>query len=88
MKIIYKYELKEIDVNKLSMPEDAQILCVQTQKGIPYIWALVDDKKEVKSKFIMTIGTGHPMPDNPKKYIGTYQLFEGDLVYHVFELIN
>lgn len=87
MKTIYKYELKQIDINEIEMPKHAEILCVQTQKGVPYIWALVDDKKEAKSKFIMTIGTGHPMPDNPKNYIGTYQLFEGDLVFHVFELI-
>lgn len=37
---------------------------------------------------IEIFGTGHPFDAaTQRKYIGTYQLFEGDLVFHVFELI-
>lgn len=83
---IYKYPLDTKDTNILELPKGAQILTVQTQNNIPCIWALVNDKEtEKESRFINTFGTGHPIDSSPRKYIGTYQLHNGALVFHVFE---
>jgi hypothetical protein len=30
-------------------------------------------------------GTGHPVVDEPRKYVGTFQMRGGLLVFHVFE---
>ena len=85
MKAIYKYQLKNISQQIIKMPEGAEILSLQTQFGVPCIWAKVDtDGKTVDRNFVL-IGTGHPLPESPITFIGTYQKHE--FVFHVFELI-
>jgi len=89
MKTIWKWKLEITDNNYVKMPENARILTVQLQYDVPMIWALVDtvDKKE-SMRTIHIYGTGNPLPDNPGKYISTFQLFSGDLIFHVFEEDN
>jgi len=87
-KTIWKYPLRTIDGQDLSMPIGAEILTVQIQYDIPCLWAVVDDARPKEDRHIEIYGTGHEMrPLTSRKYIGTYQLtFEG-LVFHVFERI-
>jgi len=86
-KVIWKYELNTTDVQKLGMPKGAEILTVQTQFDKPCLWALVNPDAEKETRGFMTYGTGHTIPTEPypHKYIGTYQLNSGVLVFHVFE---
>lgn len=85
MKTIWKFELTITDEQIINMPRGGQILTIQTQNEVPCIWALVDP---INSKEIVTIhifGTGHPIRDNFNgKYIGTFQLQGGSLIFHVF----
>lgn len=68
------------------MPVGAMVLSVQVQRMMPYIWALVDpDLPPLEERLFYVVGTGHPLSDNPGKYIGTFQLLEGGLVFHLFE---
>ncbi len=64
-----------------------QMLTIQIQNNTPCIWVLVNPenvKEKVKVK-IRTIGTGYPIKENFNgKYIGTFQLSGGALVFHVF----
>lgn len=86
MKTIYKYQLKIDDQQVLELPKNRKILCVQVQYGVPSIWVELDNEdKELESVVINTYGTGHPMPNVEEIYIGTYQMHEGDYVFHVFE---
>lgn len=87
MKRIYKYPLEIMDVQEVDLPKGAQILSVQAQYGIPNIWALVDDKQTKTEKVIIRIiGTGYQIPDaNSLEYIGTVQLINGSVVFHVFK---
>lgn len=85
---IWKYSLRQQPVQSIQMPEGAKVLCVQTQGNQPNLWALVDEKKDptVTRKFAVH-GTGNPMADgDPGTYVGTFQLYGGDLVFHVFEV--
>lgn len=84
---IWKFELKNEGVQELKMPEGAEILTVQTQYEKPCLWALVNPDAEKVSRGFFIYGTGHPVPKEPypQKYIGTYQLSGGALVFHVFE---
>jgi len=67
------------------VPEGAEILTIQTQYNLPCIWALVNpDAKKVPVQ-IEIFGTGHPIPEGNRKYIGTYQLHNGSLVFHAFQ---
>ena len=85
---IYKYELEVTNVQTIDMPVGAKILCIQLQNFMPCIWALVDPDMPKERRTIEIFGTGHDVPDKgERKYIGTYQLMNGALVYHCFELL-
>jgi hypothetical protein len=81
---IWKYRLVVEDEQTLEMPIGAIPLCVQIQSAKPYLWALVDDYKKKEPRKFITRGTGHEF-NEVGKYIGTYQLQNGMLVFHVFE---
>ena len=87
-KTIWKFELETTDKQTLKMPVGAKILTVQTQNEKPCLWALVDPNAEKEDRFIEVFGTGHPIGCDmgvDRKYISTYQLRGGSLVFHVFE---
>ena len=87
---IWKWNLSITDNQTLKMPVGAKILSAQVQRGNYCLWALCDDSKGVLSenREIAIYGTGNPIPDNPGKYISTFQLLDGDLVFHAFEVDN
>jgi hypothetical protein len=85
-KRIYKYELAITDSQTVTMPEGAEILAVQVQRGAPCLWALVNPELRAVERHIETFGTGHPVDTGVERlYIGTYQISGGSLVFHVFE---
>ena len=78
MKTIWKLRIPATDKQVISVPGGAQCL-----------WALVDPEAKREPRTIEIFGTGDPMPDfYERKYIGTYQLAGGSLVFHVFERIG
>jgi hypothetical protein len=86
MQVIWKFEIKTDDVIKIKMPEGAKILTIDSQHTIPCIWALCDPIAKVETRKFIILGTGHPIEDTENlKYIGTYQMYGGDLIFHVFE---
>lgn len=86
---IYKYRLELRDVQSMLMPEGAEVLSVQVQNGSPCMWAKVDTITEERTwRQFVIYGTGHPTFDFPSKFIGTFQMDNGSLVFHVFELIG
>ena len=69
--------------------KDAKILCIQTQNETPCIWALVEPNSTVEKRTFEIFGTGHNIPENSnRKYVGTYQLKDGQLTFHCFELLE
>ena len=87
MKTIYKYQLKADKKQYVPLPKDSQILTVQVQKGDVCLWALVDTHNHVEERCIEIYGTGHPIDNDgmERKYISTFQLDGGSLIYHAFE---
>lgn len=85
MKTIYKYPIKIDDTFEIIMPAGSEVLTIQLQNGEPYIWVLVDpDKDSIPHTFYM-LGTGHLRKGLRKEnYIGTFQLADGRLVFHLF----
>lgn len=87
-KKIFKYDLFTHGPEKVLMLEGAKILCLKSQHGSPKIWAIVDTEAHIEERTFITVGTGHPYPENLNlRYIDTYQLSGGLFVYHVFELL-
>jgi len=74
-----------LDEQIVLMPIGAKILCLQIQNDIPCVWAVVDTSVGHEGRVFSTYGTGHETPKYPGIYIGTYQLHNGALVFHVFE---
>ena len=68
------------------MPIGSRVLSVQSQHGSPQMWALVDPEKSTELRQFAFYGTGHPMPDDPGKFVGTFQVDGGDLVFHLFDV--
>ena len=87
MTTIWKYKLETTDEQIIIMPEGSEILTLQVQDDDPYIWVFVPITENVTEKrYFKIYGTGNPIISNsPHKYIGTYQLRGGLLVFHVYE---
>lgn len=84
---VWKFPLEVTDSQCIQMPTDAEILCVQMQAGQPCLWAQVDPQAEKGPRYIWIVGTGHELPDFVMRYIGTFQMHQGALVFHVFEVL-
>lgn len=83
---IWKYGIpKIIDEFTIEMPSDAQVLCVQVQKGWPHIWVKTSGSGPLEKRTFAIIGTGNPFDAEGFVYIGTWQEWEGVLVWHLFE---
>jgi len=88
-KTIWKFELDARDIQRIEMPESAEILCIQVQNLKPCIWALVEPENAKVKRTFEIFGTGQSMNnDRDRKYIGTYQINNGMYVFHVFERIH
>lgn len=89
MKKIYKYPLEITDTQFVELPLGAEILTVQMQGNQLCLWAMVNTLPEAikKNRRIEIIGTGNPIPIGDLKYISTFQMMDGRLIYHVFENI-
>lgn len=87
MKTVWKYQLSADDDVVITMPVNAEPLSVQTQNGEPYLWALVDPNENVfESRKFRLAGTGHPITNANIVFIGTFQLYGGSFVGHLFEV--
>lgn len=85
MKSIWKYSLRIDGEQTLDVPEGAEALTVQVQNGTPCLWMRIDPAAPMTLRKIITHGTGHPVPETTGRYVGTYQIDGGDLVFHVFD---
>jgi hypothetical protein len=67
----------------IDMPYGANVLCIQTQNGVPCVWAEVDSTEPTEIRRFVIVGTGQPIPDDADRYVGTWQ--SGPFVFHLFE---
>lgn len=84
--IIWKYPLSSDDIQTIYMPEGARMLSVQLQHGTPQLWALCDECADKKQRRVAIYGTGCLIPNEPGRYIDTFQINSGELVFHVFDI--
>lgn len=82
---IYKYPLQVTSEQTIDLPIGAKLLTVQTQNSTPCLWAMIRTSDYTKKIKVFTFGAGHPIPfEFQGDYLGTYQLEDGRLVFHVF----
>ena len=86
MHTIWKFEVPPQETFTANLPKRARFLDVQVQKGAPWMWFLLDPEAEKIERKFVVLGTGHPAPEAEKlTHLGTFQIYGGDLVLHVFE---
>jgi hypothetical protein len=100
IKQIWKFPLQRN--GDIEMPKGAEILCVQEIGELPYMYALVDPNAEKEKREYKVFATGQDIETEKEvqqelvnatykidmRYIGTFKLFRGNLVYHVFEILK
>jgi len=87
---VWKFQHEIEDQFSIEMPKGAEILSVQVQHGKPCLWALCNADKEAakESRKFVYVGTGHEHPARFYQglaFVGTIQLANGGLVFHLFE---
>ena len=91
MNTIWKYPLNLTDTQEVDMPKGAHILTVQRQ-GLGaediVMWAIVNTEAPRELVMIEAFGTGHPIENGERSYIGTLQFGLGTLVFHFFKKEN
>lgn len=84
--VIWKSKLQISDRQIIEVPSGATMLTSQIQKDELVLWYQCIESSAKVTRTIAIYGTGNPMPSNPGKYISTFQIQNGDLVFHVYEL--
>jgi hypothetical protein len=91
MKTIHKYPVPiDRDYFDLELPEGAEILTVQVQRDQVCLWCTVNTERARQFKHTFRLaGTGHELDnDELLKYIGTFQLNQGWVIGHLFEVLG
>lgn len=87
---VFKYEVPITDNFTIGLPFRARIIAFQLQHENPFIWALIDDQeKTIIPRYFRLCGTGHDIESHTThlEYLGTIQMLQGDLIWHLFEIV-
>lgn len=84
-KVIWKSELGLTGNAVIQMPVGAELLDVQTQSGMPCLWFKCEPNLDKESRAFSYYGTGHNLPDNEGEYVGTFQMANGEMIFHLHE---
>lgn len=91
MRAVWKFPLDVADEQIIEWPAFTTPLCVQVQHGSPCIWADVETTQSPDRRRIVIKGTGHNVAVEGGEedgaslvYLGTFQLYSGAYVGHVF----
>lgn len=84
---IHKYPLRAVQLQEIDMPCVARLLTVQVQHDQPCLWALVDPSSDIGKRRVRIYATGEPIDVATAglRYLATFQLHGGALVFHAFE---
>ena len=89
MKTIWKFELPLEDYVELLLPKGSISLSAQVQDSNLQLWCLCNSEESLRERRVFRIiGTGHFIEEENIKFIDTFQIMNGDLVFHVFEILE
>jgi len=90
MKTIYKYKLNP-GYTELELPLNAEVLHADCVGNDVFIWCLVHPEEDyAKEKRVFQVfGTGFNIPEDKRfEYVSTCKMYDGALIWHVFEVIK
>lgn len=82
---IWKKVLAAVDSQTITVPQGSEMLSVGAQGQDISLWFMCYPENAPEPRTIHIYGTGHEVPDDPGKFLGTALLFDGTLVLHAFE---
>ena len=87
---IWKYPVAITDLQTIKMPHDSLILSVQVQGESAVLWAVINPDAKLVERHFRLVGTGHTIycEIDTLVYVGTFQIYNGALVFHLFEQIT
>ena len=85
---VYKYPVVMENRFTLALPEKAEVLSVGVQFGQPQVWVFLDPNAPKVVRTFMVASTGYPVEEPNVKFIGTFQLEGGALIFHLFEVLG
>ena len=85
MNVIWKYPLGP-GKNELKLPKGAELLTAQMQGSGPQLWVKLDPKAEKVYREVRVLATGEAFNGDGFRYISTFQLEGGSLIFHAFEV--
>lgn len=87
-RVVWKWELNLQDEQVVYLPERAEILTVRMQGRSLCLWAVCARDAPSEARKIFIHGTGHLVAPAPLRYIDTFFIDNGILVFHVFVAIS
>ncbi len=90
MLTIHKFHVPATDEFSLTLSAHAKVLDVQVQGYVAKMWVLLDPNGIGETRTFRVFGTGHPIDHVEMadlQHVGTFQLNDGALVFHVFEVV-
>ena len=85
---VWKYAVPPGQLVELDIKKGAQLLHAgaQVTEGHAQIWALVDPDAKTEKRYFRLVGTGHSIAEEIVQHVGTFNMMEGVLVFHIFEV--
>ena len=84
MRRVFKYPLEVTDRQIIDTFAGWKPLSVQVQGEQVCLWAEVNDEATTACYRVFVHGTGHALHPGAEVFVGTFQLMEGGLIFHVF----
>ena len=89
MKTVWKFELPLEDYVELLLPKGSIPLSTQLQNSNLKLWCLCNSEEPLRERRVFRIvGTWHSIEEKNIKFIDTFQMMNGDLEFHVFEILE
>lgn len=89
MLTVHKFHLEIGKLNTLQIPEEAELLTIQNQRGNICAWFLVNTNNLFEERVFSVFGTGSSLNKvemDDSVYCATIQ--QGEFVWHIFEFIG
>ena len=85
-KVIYKYQMPILEEFYMTLPKDAEIIRVDDQDGMFWLWAVVDTEVTDEKRKFYSVKCGANVPDGDLKYLGFCAIFiQQELGLYIFE---
>lgn len=86
-RVIFKYQMPVLEQFTIDLPKNAEIIRVQDQDGVFWLWAVVDTDAPMEKRYFRAFKTGASIPNGIElKYIGFCAIFvQMELGLYIFE---